>query len=56
MKLRLDGVEKVENAGNQHFLLFPQGKEENVGFQHFLLFSMFSKGFCLKSLKLGIVW
>ena len=41
-------VGKGENAGNQHFLLFPQcflpyqentvGKGENAGNQHFLLF------------------
>ena len=58
-------VGKEENAGYQHFLLFPQcfraentvGKEENAGYQHFLLFPQcFPKLSSLGSLKVGIVW
>ena len=34
-------VGKGENAGYQHFLLFPQG---------------FQRAFCLESIRVGIVW
>ena len=44
-KIVLDRIEKIvskeENAGSQHFLLFPQ---------------CFQKAFSLGSLKVGIVW
>ena len=33
------------------------GKEENAGYQHFLVFPQcFQKAFSLGSLKVGIVW
>ena len=42
------GLGRVENI---------VGKGENAGYQHFLLFpKMFSKAFSFRSFKVGIVW